>query len=57
MVLDFKDYLIDKDMSTLKVDTISTRTGSGNVTVSNALSGTVISTALDCCSNETADCE
>ena len=33
-------------MSTLKVDTIATRTGSGNITVSNALSGTdIISTA------------
>ena len=33
-------------MSTLKVDTIQTRTGSGNITVSNALSGTdIISTA------------
>ena len=25
---EFKGYLIDKDMSTLKVDTIATRTGS-----------------------------
>ena len=33
-------------MSTIKVDTITTRTGSGNITVSNALSGTdIISTA------------
>ena len=33
-------------MSTIKVDTIATRTGSGNITVSNALSGTdIISTA------------
>ena len=33
-------------MSTIKVDTIQTRTGSGNITVSNALSGTdIISTA------------
>ena len=33
-------------MSTLKVDTIATRTGSGNITLSNALSGTdIISTA------------
>ncbi len=33
-------------MSTLKVDTIATRTGSGNITVSNALSGNnIISTA------------
>ena len=32
-------------MSTIKVDTIATRTGSGNITVSNALSGTdIIST-------------
>jgi len=29
-------------MSTIKVDTIQTRTGSGNITVSNALSGTDI---------------
>ena len=29
-------------MSTIKVDTIATRTGSGNITVSNALSGTDI---------------
>ena len=33
-------------MSTIKVDTIATRTGSGNITVSNALSGNnIISTA------------
>jgi len=33
-------------MSTIKVDTIATRTGSGNITVSNALSGSnIISTA------------
>ena len=33
-------------MSTIKVDTIQTRTGSGNITVSNAFSGTdIISTA------------
>ena len=33
-------------MSPIKVDTIATRTGSGNITVSNALSGTdIISTA------------
>ena len=33
-------------MSTIKVDTIQTRTGSGNIAVSNALSGTdIISTA------------
>ena len=33
-------------MSTIKVDTIQTRTGSGNITVSNALSGSnIISTA------------
>jgi len=33
-------------MSTIKVDTITTRTGSGNITVSNALSGNdIISTA------------
>ena len=38
-------YLLDKNMSTIKVDTIATRTGSGNITVSNALSGTdIIST-------------
>ena len=37
-------YLLDKNMSTIKVDTIATRTGSG-ITVSNALSGTdIIST-------------
>ena len=27
-------------MSTIKVDTIATRTGSGNITASNAISGT-----------------
>ena len=38
-------------MSTIKVDTIATRTGSGNITVSNALSGTDIISSANIAAN------
>ena len=36
----FTGFLIDKNMSTIKVDTIATRTGSGNITASNTINNT-----------------